>query len=208
MLIKDEKPQEGTILNKPIMVLTLSDIFVWGTYLVISPIIAIYLNDKFGVATVALVQIGTAIYYATRAIFQIPIGYLTDYIKSDLDEILLLFLGSLMMCFPFLLYPRITEYWQYFILEFVMGAGSSINLNNWRKLFSRNIPPGKEGMAYGVYETVMSISTALLGLTGGLIMTVNRQYFDSFIVITGISIGLGAFLSGTLMLIKRRRSSY
>ena len=80
--------------------------------------------------------IGTAIYFLTRAITQLPIGYITDKIKKDKDEIIILIAGIILMGFPYILYPLISTPMHYYILQFVFGLGVSLNIVNWRKLFA------------------------------------------------------------------------
>ncbi len=63
-------------------------------FLIITSLSGVYLSTRLGVDVVKFVGIGTAIYFTTRAIFQIPMGTLTDKIKGDKDEILLLAVGS------------------------------------------------------------------------------------------------------------------
>ena len=107
--------------NKVVMLLTLSDMLSWGPFLIISALSGIYLSDKLGVDAVKFVGIGTSIYFFTRAILQIPMGYLTDKIESDKDEILLLAAGTILMGLPYTFYPHITEPWHYYLLQFVFG---------------------------------------------------------------------------------------
>ncbi|MFA6754866.1 MAG: hypothetical protein WCR68_03510, partial [Candidatus Dojkabacteria bacterium] len=106
-------------LNKVTLLLTLSDIFTWGSFVVISALSGIYLAGKLGQDTVEFVGIGTGIYFITRAVFQIPIGILTDRLNKDKDEIIILAIGSILAGTPYLFYPHITEPWHYFLLQFV-----------------------------------------------------------------------------------------
>ena len=76
--------------NKVVLFLTMADVFVWGPFFIISALSGIYLSQKLGTGTIEFVGVGTAIYFLTRAITQLPIGYITDKIKKDKDEIFLL----------------------------------------------------------------------------------------------------------------------
>jgi MFS family permease len=107
--------------NKVILLLTFSDVFVWGSYTIISVLAGIYLSEKFGVETIKFLGIGTSIYLFTRSIFQIPIGLINDKYKNDKDEIILLIIGIFLMGTPFLFYPVISQPYQYFLLQFIFG---------------------------------------------------------------------------------------
>jgi MFS family permease len=165
-------------INKVILYLTLSDTFVWGPFIIVANLSSLYLSTKLGADTVSFIGIGTGIYFITRAIFQMPIGMLTDKIENDKDEIILLFLGIVLMGLPFFFYPLITEPFQYYVLQFIFGIGVSFNLPNWRKLFALNLDQGKEGFQYGFYEAIISISTAIFSALIGFVANLGDIYFD------------------------------
>jgi MFS family permease len=125
--------------NKSVSLLTLSDIFTWGSHTVLISLIGIYLANKLGENATQFVGIGTGIYYLTRATFQIPFGLLFDRIKHDKDEITALVIGSILMGTPFLFYSLIQSPHLYYFLQFIFGLGVSMNLISWRKLFSQSL---------------------------------------------------------------------
>jgi len=181
--------------NKVVIYLSLSDVFTWGPYTIISMLTGLYLASKLGENVVQFVGIGTSIYFFTRAFFQLPIGILTDKYKHDKDEILILFVGILLMGFPFFLYPQIQNQYQYFFLQFLFGLGVSLNLTSWRKLFALNVDSGREGRQYSMYEVIMSLSTALICILGGYIANLGDIYFDTVMSVAGVIIMLGGIWS-------------
>lgn len=195
-------------VNKVIYLLTLCDIFVWGTILVATPLLALYLSPKFGVQTVAYIGIGTACYYLARGLFQLPIGALTDRIKRDNDEIIILGLGCVLMSAPFLLAPLITAPWHYLVLQAVGGLGASMDLNTWRKLFSKNLDPSHAGFGYGFYETIMSLSTAGIGVLSGYLSGINTTIFEYVIFCTGLMVIFGGLVASALFLVKRKTAAF
>ncbi len=181
-----------TGFNRVILYLSLSDVFSWGSFTVISILSGIYLSDKLGIDTLKFLGIGTSIYFFTRASFQIPIGLITDKYKKDRDEILILFVGVLLMGLPYIFYPYIETPFQYYILQFIFGLGVSLNVTNWRKLFALNIDGGKEGIQYGIYELIMSVCAGLLSILAGIIANMGDLYFDTVISVAGVLIMLGS----------------
>ena len=179
-------------INKIVIYLTMSDVFSWGTYTVINAFTGLYLSQKLDENAIQFVAIGTSIYFFTRAIFQIPIGKLTDKLKGDKDEILLLVLGLLLMGTPFLFYSQISAPIHYFVLQSVFGLGTALNITTWRKLFTLNIDEGREGTQYAVYETIMSALTGVLGIIGGTIASLGEPYFDKVIAGAGVLILLSS----------------
>ena len=193
-------------INKVVIYLSLSDVFTWGPYTIISLLTGLYLSTKLGQDVVQFIGVGTSIYFFTRALLQIPIGILTDRLKNDRDEILFLFSGVLLMGFPFLFYPYIDNQYQYFFLQFLFGLGVSMNVTNWRKLFALNIDRGREGRQYSIYEVIMSISTAFVCMLGGYIANLGDVYFDNVMRISGIVMMLGGIWSILLYKYEERNS--
>lgn len=193
-------------ISKVIWFLTASDIMVWGTASIAAPLVAVYLTTKFGDATVQYIGVATAIYFLVRGLSQIPLGIITDRIKSDIDEITLLVVGSVIMGTPYLFLPLVSEPWHYFLIQAFIGLGASLNLNNWRKLFAKNLNKNKEGQTYGFYETIMSLSTALFGFVGGYISNINKVVFEAVIMSFGIMIIIGGIINAGVLTIKNRRS--
>ncbi len=192
--------------NKTIVLLTVSDMLSWGPFLIISALSGIYLSGKLGVDTVRFVGIGTSIYFFTRAILQIPLGHLTDKIKSDTDEILLLALGTIFMGLPYTLYPHISTEWHYYFLQLAFGFGVALSVTNWRKLFAMNVDSGIEGRQYGFYECVISLFTALLSILIGSLANLNEMYFDFVMVGSGIVMMLGSIAVLMIFSVRKRKT--
>jgi MFS family permease len=201
------KPNKGKNGNKVVMFLTLADMFTWGPFLIISALSSIYLSKKLGVDTVKFVGIGTAVYFFTRALFQVPMGHITDKIKGDRDEILLLATGMILMGLPYTLYPHITLPAHYYGLQFIFGIGACLNVTNWRKLFATNIDSGMEGLQYGLYETVISTTTAVISLLVGSIANLGENYFDTVMVVSGILMMVGSVWALSIHSVEQRKTN-
>lgn len=179
-------------INKVVIFLTFSDVFAWGSYTIIAALTGLYLANKLGADTIQFVGIGTAIYFLTRSLAQIPLGRITDRYKNDKDEILILFVGVILMGIPFVFYPYISSQYHYFFLQFVFGLGVALNVTNWRKLFALNVDGGREGRQYAMYETIISAFTAVFSVIGGVIANMGIQYFDMVMSFAGVMIMLGS----------------
>jgi MFS family permease len=173
--------------------------------MVATPLLGLFLNNKFPDRIVEIIAIGLAIYYISRAAVQIPSGYLVDHIRRDNDEIIIGTVGTLIMALPFFLFAMISEPWHYYVLQALLGIGSSMNLNAWRKLFNRNLDKNNEGIEYGIYETILSSASALIAIIGGTISQVGAQYFEGFIYTVGILIVIGGVVIAMVYLDGERK---
>lgn len=181
-----KKPNLRKIINPVIVLLTFADIYTWGVYYIVVSLLGLYLANRLGHDPIEIVGIGVGIRFVVRAIVQIPVGMISDRIKNDIDEIILLMVGITLMALPIILFMFITSATQYYILEAIFGVGAGLNIVDWRKLFAKNLDQDKEGWSYAVYDTVMSLSTALFGFVGGYIANLGEDYFRLVILAVGI----------------------
>ena len=68
-----------------------------------------------------------------------------------------------------LLYLFIEQPWHLFIIQFFFGLGSALTYPTWSAIFTRHIDRGKEGMEWGIYQTLSDLSGAIAAPIGGFI---------------------------------------
>lgn len=180
-----KKTREYLQFNKIILLLTLSDIFTWTPFFAVSSLIGIYFANKFGANALTVVGIGSGIVAIARSAFQIPIGAAIDKMKGDHDEILILIIGNILMGIPFIFYPLILSTTPYYILQFIFGLGCALNLVTWRKLFVGNVDKEKVGLEYAIYDTILSLGTAITSVLVGVIANINEFYFSLLMLTIG-----------------------
>jgi len=195
------------IFTKTFWLLTFSDLFTWGFYLIIATLSGIYLEHKLGDDVIKIVGIGGAIYYVIRGVLQLPISKVLDRIKNDRDEIFVLTLGCVLMGLPFLFYPTLTSANQYYVLQVIFSLGVAMNLNPWRKLFATNLEAGREAREYAVYDMVNSLFIALSIFFVGQIANINQFYFDVVMVSLGLLVMTGGLWAALISTDEKRKSA-
>lgn len=180
-------------MNTTIWLLTVNDVFTWGMVNVVTILIGLYLSRKLDVDATEVVGVGTGILFLTRALVQIPFGLLGDRTRSDLDEVIMLMSGNLLMGVPIILYTQVTTPWHYYCLQVILGIGAAMNIVNWRKLFAKHLDKGKEGFQYAFYDSTMSLSIAAIGICSGLVASMGMGSFDWVIGTVGALICLSNF---------------
>jgi MFS family permease len=180
-----QKQTRFTLPNRIIWFLTFSDGFSWGAYYALASLIGLFLAHRLDAQVEQVVGIGLGIFMLFRAISQLLIGAIADKLPTYADEIVFMILGGLLMGTPFLFYPFLTFAWQYYLLQVSIGIGMSMNLIGWRKLFAKNLDKGKEGLDYGVYDSVYSLIGAGLSVTAGFIANINDLAFGIVVLTAG-----------------------
>jgi MFS family permease len=191
-------------INKTIIVLTISDVLVWGTYMIAYPLQGIFMTYRYGDKSIQYISIGLSIYFVLRALLQVPIGILVDKTKDDIDEVWSLGLGSFLIGLNFLIFPFTSTPVEYYLLMGMAGVGASFNLIGWRKLFAKNLDKDKEGREYALYETVMSLCTAVFSFIGGGTSSISHEIFRAFFFAVGLVTMIGGIVV-TLILIKEKK---
>jgi predicted MFS family arabinose efflux permease len=78
----------------------------------------------------------------------------------------------LLMSFSFSIYPLITQEVHLYIAQALFGLGVAFNLPAWRKLFSRFVDKGREGMEWSIYDTILSFCMAVAATLGGTLAVI------------------------------------
>lgn len=179
-------------INKVILYLTMSDVFTWIPLDLIDVFIGLFLASRFGEDTIIIVGIGLAIKSLSIGLSQIPIGFLIDRMKGMIDELTLLAVSSFIMGGVFLFYPIIDSPEAYYFLQLIFGIGVAINLVTWRKLFALNLDKDREGLEYGVYQSIYELFKAVFSIGAGFIASLSPEAFNSVVIGIGVIIIVGS----------------
>ena len=149
--------------------LTISDVLIISGFGLIAPIFAVFITDTITGGTVAVVGVAATIYLITRSIGQIPLAALIDRIKGERDDFWFMFFGSIGISLVPLLYLVIQTPLQLYGVQFLYGLFGAIVFPSWMAIFTRHIDKGKEGIEWGVYQTLVDLGSATTALIGGFI---------------------------------------
>ncbi len=179
-------------------ILTVDDVSFWGANSLISVIFALFVVENIVGATAVHVGIGLMLRELTLALLSIPVGRMFDRRKGLLDEVTFLSVSGFLVGTAYLLLSLSNQIWHLYAIMIVIGVSQAINLNAWRVLFYGSIQETERGETVGVYQTVMSITIALILGIGGF---VGETYGFNVVLILG---GFMAILGGILPLFLRK----
>ena len=184
-------------INRIIKILILSDFLVWSSNQLLAPIFAIFITDKIH-GSLGVVGIASAIYLIVKSVFEIPVGTFVDKSKSERDDLIVAIAGTLLTAAVYFLYIFITDVWQIYLLQGVMGLGSALAFPGWYSIFTKHVDENKVGFEWSLYDVVLGIGMAGTAALGGFMAT--TYGFDTVFFIIGVLTGIGAF---SLLLIKK-----
>lgn len=161
----------GFAFNKIIAILTWSDSLLWGGYYMLNAVIAIYLSEQLEVDNpIQVIAFGYAIYNISRSLFQIPFGMYFDRLSGYFDESIGIFLSCVIGAFGTLLYLIVDSPFHIYLIQFIFGFATALNVPAWRKTFAKFLDKRYEGIEYSIYDVIFNISIAILTALGGFIV--------------------------------------
>jgi len=149
--------------------LTLDDMSFWGSSALMSIVFTLFVVAEIDGGSASVVGIAFMLRELTIALLSIPIGKVLDKIKGHLDEIYFLSASGMLVGIAYLLLGFSTQIWQVYILMIGIGITHALNINSWRILFYGSIKNNERGQTTGVYQTIMSITIAIILAVGGFI---------------------------------------
>ncbi|PJA89591.1 MAG: hypothetical protein CO137_03450 [Candidatus Magasanikbacteria bacterium CG_4_9_14_3_um_filter_32_9] len=152
-------------MNRTVKLLMISDIFVISGFGLITPIMAVFINDKIIGGTVFTAGIASAVFMVTKGIIQLPFSSYVDS-HNDKDGLKWLITGTILIaCVPFLYIFSKTIFHIYFA-EFIFGVGSGLAYPTWLGVWSRNLDGQKESFQWSLYSTFVAIGMAISAALG------------------------------------------
>lgn len=178
-------------INKVVRVLTISDVLMISGFGLIAPIFAIFINDSIRGGTIEVAGIASAVYLIVKSIGQIPAASLVDKIKGEKDDFWAMLIGSLVISVVPLCYLLISTPFQLYVVQFFYGLAAAIIFPAWMAIFTRHIDKQREGIEWGVYQTLVDIGSAVTASLGGFIAF--RYGFDNLFILVSILSFVGSF---------------
>lgn len=191
-------------INPVIRFLTISDFLIISSFGLILPIFAIFVTKHIEGGNTEVAGIASAIYLITKSIGQIPIARFIDKIKGEKDDFWVLFTGSILFSLIPLAYVFISTPFQLYTVQFFYGFMVAMAYPTWRAIFTRHIDRNKEGIEWGVYQTLIDFGAAVSALAGGF-MAYRFGFTPLFLTVSIFSLIGSLFL---LFISKEMRPGY
>lgn len=179
-------------INPVIRFLIISDTVVIGAAGLLGPIFAIFVNDFIVGGNEAVAGIAAAIFLFTKSIFQIPVAHLIDKIKGEKDDFWFMFIFSCCAALVPLFYLFIDTPIQLYVVQFFLGLFTAFTFPTYMALFTRHIDKKKEGTEWGVYFTLVDLTSAAFAAVGGYVAV--TEGFSKLIITVVILSLVGSLL--------------
>ena len=176
-------------MNKKIILLILSDIFILSSFGLIAPIFAVFIKDNLIGGSLVTAGLATTIFLTVKSILQLPLAW---YIDKHKHKITLLVLGTLLIITIPFIYIFAKTIYGIFIAQAIYCVGAALAYPCWFSLFIKYIDKKHRGFEYALWSTGIGVGTALAAYLGAEIA--NDLGFNFLFLIVGFFAFLGFLL--------------
>ncbi|MFH0928017.1 MAG: MFS transporter [bacterium] len=185
-------------VNRIIKFLIYSDFLLIGGEGFVTPIVAVFVTRNIEGATIATVGFAVTIYWVVKSLAQLPIARFIDRYDGEEDDYWFMFSGALMYGLLFFAYCFISQIWQFYLVQGLLGLSMACAFPGYSALFTRHIDKHEEGMEWSLHSLAVGAGYAGAASLGGVIA--ERAGFPVVFALAASIIVLGAL---SLLLIRR-----
>lgn len=171
-------------VNNLIKILTYSDVLLISGWGLVSPIFAVFLTSRISGGNLELVGLAVAVYWIIKAFLQIPVARFLDQKKGEVDDMLVMAIGSLLVSITPFLYINARTATHVLVLQVFYGFGAALITPGWMAIFTRHVDQHKEAEEWSIYNSMVGLGSALAGGLGGFLA--EKFGFQLLFLIVGV----------------------
>ncbi len=193
-------------MNKKLLMLIFSDLFILSGFGLISPIFAVYLNTSLIGGSLVAIGLATTIFLVVKSAVQLPLSkYFID--KHDHKAVFIVIGTILIVSVPFI-YMFAKNITTIYIAQAIYGLGAALDYPAWFSLFVLYMDKKHRGYEYTVYTTLIGVGTAIAAYFGAQIAALLG--FKTLFLIVGIAsfVGLLFLIALYQMELHKARSGF
>ena len=173
-------------MNKTIILLIISDVFVLTGFGLIDPILSIFIKENLVGGTIFAAGLASMAFLVTKNALQIPFSKLVD--KHDRSfRIKILIIGTFVVSTVPIIYIFSNHVNFIYVAQVVHGLGSGLAFPSWVGLWSRNSEIKQKSCDWSVYSTLTGIGVGSAALIGANLAGF-FGFVSTFIVVGGMSL--------------------
>ena len=184
--------------NKIIKTLIVTDVFIYSSWGLVMPILAVFIIDSIEGGDAGVVGMAIGIYWITKSLLQVPIGKFLDRNHGEKDDYWFMIIGTFIASLTPLVFLVSSEPWHLYGLQIVHAIGMAMAIPAWGGIFVRHMDKGREAETYAFESSALGMGIGVAGIIGGFVAkTIGFTYLFIGVSVLGI---IGSFL---LLLIKK-----
>ncbi len=167
-------------MNRTLKLLMISDIFIFTGFGLISPILAIFINDHLVGGSIFAAGLASTIFLLVHSVLQIIFAQ----VFNPKDRLWMLLLGTFFIAIVPFGYIFSTNIWHLYIVQAIYGLGASFAYPSWYSLFSAYLDKGQRGFQWSIYSSSVGLGTAITAAVGAWLASTTS--FEVVFILTGL----------------------
>ena len=156
-------------INNLIRILTYSDVLIISGWGLVGPIFAVYITSQIPGGNLELIGLSTAVFLVLKSFLQIPVAKLIDRRRGEIDDMLIMAAGSLIISLVPFLFLKIRTPLELLLVQALHGIGGALITPGWCAIFTRHIDIHQEAEEWSIYNSTTNLGAALAGALGGFL---------------------------------------
>jgi MFS family permease len=179
-------------VNRIARAFVLGDLIFWGGWGLVGPIFALFVLDRIAGATALTVGAAVGIYWAARALVQLPVAIYIDKHDGERDDFHTLIAGLILGGFSALAYLTVSTPGWLFLVSLLHGVAFGLYSPSWFAIFSRHLDKGAGAFDWALDGTGIAVVSGITAFLGGAIAGIFG--FSALYVIASVLSFAAAFL--------------
>jgi len=155
--------------NKIIKVLIISSVFVYSSWGLIMPVLAVFIVGSINGGDVGVAGMAVGIYWIVKSLIQIPIGKYLDRNHGEKDDYWFVVVGTFISSLTPMFLLISSEPWHIYALQTVHAIGMGMAVPPMGGIFMRHIDKGREAESFGFNSSAYGMGVGIAGIVGGFI---------------------------------------
>ncbi|MDG6221927.1 MAG: MFS transporter [Candidatus Bathyarchaeota archaeon] len=155
-------------MDKTILLLMVSDVFLLTGFGLMQPILSIFIKDNLVDGTVFAAGIAVMLFMLTKSLVQLPLSKIVDKRKRGF-RIKLVIAGTFVVSLVPFIYIFATQVIYIYLAQIIYGLGSGLAFPSWMGLWSKNSAIYRKSYDWSIYSTATGIGTAIAAVVGATI---------------------------------------
>lgn len=156
-------------INRIVRVMVTSDLIMYSGWGLITPILAVYILDEIKGGNVEVAGIAVGIYWAVKAVVQVPLAHFLDKNHGEKDDYYSLIGGTILTSLTPIGFIFSTLPWHIYFFQVLHAIGMAMVVPSWAGIYTRHIQKRREAFCWGLDSSAISIALGFGGIAGGIL---------------------------------------
>lgn len=181
-------------VNRLIRFFVIADLFFWSGWGFVNPIFALFIVNRIAGATIVTVGVASAIYWVTKALFQMPVALYLDKHDGERDDFHALVSGLMLAGFAAISFVLVTNVAGLYFVVFLQALAFGLYTPAWSAIFSRHLDKKNNAFDWSLDQTVVGLALGVTAFVGSALVAIFG--FDAIFICASVL----SFASAILLL--------